>query len=59
MLIGRPETFACTDSRGDFEEDSIGIFGTTAQGYQDAEEYIDLIELENKKLRRRARGKCQ
>lgn len=48
--------FECTDSRGDFKEPTGNIMGTTLDGYNVLENYLDELEKENRRLRRNCKN---
>lgn len=44
--------FECTDTRGDFRIPVGMVIGTSLDGYEILEKYVDDLEIENRKLRR-------
>lgn len=54
-LDADPDSFECTDQRGDFKHPRALIMGTTLEGYATMENYVDALELENRRLRRECR----
>lgn len=55
MIIGEPETFECTNARGIYNVPSIDVLATDQDGYDALARYIENIEKENKRLRRRCK----
>lgn len=52
------EHFGCTDSRGDYQEPTLNIIGTSLDGYVVLEKYLDDLERDNKRMRRLCGQKC-
>ena len=55
MIIGEPETFECTNSKGVYPAPAIDVLATDQEGYDALARYIEELEKENRNLRRRCR----
>lgn len=52
-IIGEMDYFECTNSRGIFRVNAIDVLATDQDGYEQLQRYIEEIEAQNKRLRRR------
>lgn len=52
-LVDDLSVFECTDSTGVYRLDTIEVIGTSLDGYDKLQTYIEQIEQQNSRLRRR------
>lgn len=52
ICIRNSDSWVCTDSRGDFQEQESNLICSTIAGYGQLERYVDSIELRLRRLER-------
>lgn len=52
-IIGEMDYFECTNSRGIFRVNAADVLATDQDGYEALQSYLEQVEKENKRLRRR------
>lgn len=53
ICLRNSNSWVCTDSRGDYEEQESNLICTSIDGYSDLERYVDALELRIRQLERR------